>query len=173
MHFVFVFSVVKSKKLRANVAKKTLLRWRFFPVSWVVFALPHFFFFLFSLQDMIVLVTGRRVLMVHGDTSAAVGGRRHIYGVVEWEVDFDLIVWLETDDHEEDSGGGDEEDVSPSPRHASRGPQATVSVYHFPDLSVEGRGGGGVGVGKHAADRRLFCACRVLVEGGGDGSLEG
>lgn len=155
----------------ANVAKKNAFTLAFPPPFLLrCFCIASYLFFF---QDMIVLVTGRRVLMVHGDTSAAVGGRRHIYGVVEWQVDFDLVVWLETDDHEEDSEGGDEEDVSPSPRDAQRGPQATVSVYHFPDLCVEGRGDGRVGVGEHAADRRLFCSCRVLVDGGGGWALGG
>ncbi|CAM9933519.1 unnamed protein product [Scytosiphon promiscuus] len=102
--------------------------------------------------NMIVLVTGRRVLVLHGDggggTTNSAAPRRHTYGVVEWEVDFGLVVWLEID--------GDREESSPAPvqRRArggggggGSGSRASVSVFHFPDLSAERSGGGGGGRG--------------------------
>lgn len=104
---------------------------------------------------MIVLVTGRRVLMLHGGargdgvkTSSAAEPRAHAeYGVVEWEIEFDLLVWLETDI---DGNGGDGEEASNIPpggasssgqgrqenAHGSAG--ASVSVYHFPGLCLGG-----------------------------------
>lgn len=114
------------------------------------------------MQDMIVLITGRRVFMLHGDGSGGGGvngggvysanssaSGRHIYGVVEWEVDFGLVVWLEIDD-------GDGEKLPPTASSGERltkrgtgggggdggGSGTSLSLYHFPDLSVE-RGGAG------------------------------
>lgn len=94
---------------------------------------------------MIVLVTGRRVLMLHGDgggggTTNTAAPRRHTYGVVEWEVDFSLVLWLEID------GDGDVEGSSPpsAQRPRARGGRgASLSVFHFPDLSAERSGSAG------------------------------
>lgn len=110
------------------------------------------------MQDMILLITGRHVFMLHGDGGGSDGGvcsansaalGRHIYGVVEWEVDFGLVVWLEID--------GDGEQLSPtasSDRQAKRGTsgagsRASLSLYHFPDLSAERSGDGGGGTGEY------------------------
>lgn len=100
----------------------------------------------FSSQDMILLVTGRRVFMLHGgggggrgvDPASSTASKRHIYGVVEWEVDFGLVVWLEIDG---DAGAGT---PPPSPAHLSdEHQQASLSMFHFPDLCAERDGGGG------------------------------
>lgn len=101
---------------------------------------------------MIVLVTGRRVFMLHGggggggggvDSASSAASKRHIYGVVEWEVDFGLVVWLEIDG---DVGA----DMSPaSPAHPSdERQQASLSMYHFPDLCAESTGDGDGSAGK-------------------------
>lgn len=81
----------------------------------------------------------------------------HTYGVVEWEVEFGLLVWLETD---RNGMEGDEEDVYPYRRNASEGGQArtareeggagggcgaSLSVYYFPDLCAGGSGGARAG----------------------------
>lgn len=52
-----------------------------------------------AVQDMIILVTRRRLLLVH-DNSVGPSGTtrarlRHTYCVVEWEVEFGLVVRLE------------------------------------------------------------------------------
>lgn len=106
-------------------------------------------------QDMIVLITGRRVFMLHGgggsggvDSATSAASKRHIYGVVEWEVDFSLLVWLET----EIDGGAGGGVSSASPAHPSGERQAaSLSMYHFPDLCAEatGNGGGAGSAGKY------------------------
>lgn len=77
---------------------------------------------------MIVLVTGRRLLMLHGAAAAIstipqtnnIHGRerdgsgvtptQHSYGVVKWEVEFDLMVWLErTTNYFDDGEDGQQE----------------------------------------------------------------
>lgn len=120
-------------------------------------------------QDMIVLVTGRRVLMLHGDGGGVKGGadttsrRRHTYGVVEWEVDFRLVVWLEIG-----SGGGGAEPHPPAPSRkprardgsgdgVSRGSEeSTLFIYHFPDLAAEPSG-------KWGAGTLCVCVCVFLA----------
>lgn len=90
-----------------------------------------------------MLVTGRRVLMLHGDgsggTTNSAAPRRHTYGVVEWEVDFGLVVWLEIDEDGEESS-------PPSGQRRARGGGrrgASLSLFHFPDLSAERSGDSG------------------------------
>lgn len=97
-----------------------------------------------------MLVTGRRVFMVHGGAGADGNGassaasKRHIYGVVEWEVDFGLVVWLEMDG----AAGAEAPPPASPPAHPSEERQeASLSMYHFPDLCAEGTGDGGEGDG--------------------------
>lgn len=114
---------------------------------------------------MIVLVTGRRVLMLHGDAAGVnrnvATTRRHTYGVVEWEVEFDLVVLVEAgegagSERGENAAGGCSASDSDGRRafegrtegaHGTDGDGfgASLSVYHFPDPCVEGKGDGRAG----------------------------
>ena len=105
---------------------------------------------------MIVLVTGRRVMMVHGKADGRANpssaAARHSYGLVEWEVDFGLVICLETDEQEGranpvrapsarqqlrargersdgDGGDGDGDDS-----------ETCLWLYHVPDLCEEANG---------------------------------
>lgn len=118
---------------------------------------------------MIVLVTGRRVLMLHGDAAGVnahvATTRRHTYGVVEWEVEFDLVVLVEAEEGAgneagESATGGSTSDSdkrqafkerAEDARDAGGGSGALLSVYHFPDPCVEGKGVG------RAGKRRSAC----------------
>ncbi|CAM9268648.1 unnamed protein product, partial [Laminaria digitata] len=104
-----------------------------------------------AVKDMIVLVTGRRVLMLHGDPAGVnvnvATTRRHTYGVVEWEVEFDLVVLVETDEGAGNEGSENAtvlgvraaaEDAHSAGGDGGSG--ASLSVYHFPDPCVEGKG---------------------------------
>lgn len=100
-----------------------------------------------------MLVTGRRVCMLHGggggvDSGSSAASKQHMYGVVEWEVDFGLVVWLEID---ADLVAG----VSPaSPAHPSgESKEVSLSMYHFPDLCAEGTGDGGGDGGNGSAGK--------------------
>lgn len=124
---------------------------------------------------MIVLVTGRRVLMLHGDpaevnVNVATTRTRHTYGVVEWEVEFDLVVLVETDEGagnegSENATGGSTSDsygrqvlgvrAAAEDAHSAGGgggSGASLSVYHFPDPCVEGKGVGREGKRQSAYD---------------------
>lgn len=105
-----------------------------------------------------MLVTGRRVLMLHGDAAGVnvnvATTRRHTYGVVEWEVEFDLVVLVETDEGGENATGGSTSDSdgrqafeerAQDAHGAGGGCGASLSVYHFPDPCVEGKGDGRAG----------------------------
>lgn len=103
--------------------------------------------------------------MLHGEEQASVGGnlaRRRSYGVVEWEVEFDLLVWIETND---DGGEAEREASMPTNttpetrisalagagRNSGGGGSrsgVSLSVYHFPDICTEG-GSEGRREGKH------------------------
>ena len=122
---------------------------------------------------MIVLVTGRRVLMLHGDAAGVNANvatpRRHTYGVVEWEVEFDLVVLVEAEEGAGNEGGesstggstsdSDErqafEERAKDARGAGGGSGASLSVYHFPDPCVERKGDGRAG-----KKRRSACSVR-------------
>lgn len=107
-------------------------------------------------QDMIVLVTGRRVLMLHGDTGRtgnanSLAARRHTYGVVEWEVEFGLVTWMEV--HQEtgipnEARGPRLAKNEREGRGAHRAqedvgaPGASLSIFHFPDVCAEASGRG-------------------------------
>lgn len=120
--------------------------------------------------------------MVHGDAGVnfnVATPRRHTYGLVEWEVEFDLVVLVETGDGT--GNQGDENDTSqptsgdrlgrqalerrptcdPGGRQTFEGDAedargaggdsgASLSVYHFPDLCGQGTSDGGGGKKKWA-----------------------
>ena len=93
-----------------------------------------------------MLVTGRRVFMLHGgggsgggvDSTSLAASKRHIYGVVQWEVDFGLVLCLEID-------------CAPPSNASDVRREASLSMYHFPDLCAEGTGDGGGGGGGEAS----------------------
>lgn len=60
-------------------------------------------------QVMVILVTGRRILMLHGNEAGVNANvattRRHTYGVVEWEAEFDLVALVEVEEGAGHEGG--------------------------------------------------------------------
>lgn len=133
---------------------------------------------------MIVLVTGRRLLMLHGPANppnnsrngggggGGAGRAQHTYCLVEWEVEFSLFVWLETQTQGERQERRGSDGLTPDRANAYselRGPECGVAgnrvgggrgeggegegvdgegtavlVYHFPDVfaSAVGRSNG-------------------------------
>lgn len=101
---------------------------------------------------MIILVTWRRIMLLHGDAgrrgNPSLATRGNSYGAVEWEVDFRLVVWLEANTRE--GGRGDQDQASRTSTSTQEQVRAGVEggesdddgggsgpcvlVYHVPDL---------------------------------------
>lgn len=97
---------------------------------------------------MIILVTCRRIMLLHGDAghrgNSSLATRGNSYGVVDWEVDFRLVVWMEASACE--SGRGDHDQASRTSMSTQEqvrarvvggerdGSGPCVLVYHVPDL---------------------------------------
>lgn len=136
---------------------------------------------------MIVLVTGRRLLMIHGAFASAGGGGRsseeHTFCLVDWQVEFNIIVWIEADEGAlqstwiSSSLSGGESGLNQGRRRVTQGDGEgrggggheggvetgmTVSIYHFPDIYPAEMNG--AGFGKNA---------RILLRIKPDFALEG
>ncbi|CAM9365106.1 unnamed protein product [Discosporangium mesarthrocarpum] len=112
-----------------------------------------------ALQDMLVLVTGRQLLMLHGRAGERSGRLGLNYCTVEWQVKFDLMVGLEVDDIEGEEEEEDWRRISSEihHNHGNRGSNVPpergrgrgrsrdrggieVSVYHVPDTRLRDTG---------------------------------